>query len=380
MVHQKFWQDKKVLVTGHTGFKGSWLSLWLQSMGANVVGYALETPSQPSLFEIANVADGMTSITGDTRDLEHFVAVFKEHRPEIVIHLAAQPIVRYSYQNPVETYATNVMGTVNMLEAVRQTDSTRVVVSITSDKCYENREWYWGYRENEAMGGHDPYSSSKGCAELIISAYRNSYFPLESFQDHGVAVASTRAGNVIGGGDWASDRLVPDIMRAVLANEPVIIRNPQATRPWQHVLEPLHGYLCLAEALWHNGEKFAEAWNFGPGDEDAKPVKWIVNYLTNSWGNNARWELDNSQDHPHENTYLKLNCSKAKSLLKWSPKTNISTALDWIVEWFQGYKKGKNMRSLTELQINRYQKMEGYLPILMGVFGQTFLNSVIYFA
>ncbi len=352
-----FWKDKKVLITGHTGFKGSWLSLWLQGLGANVVGYALSPPTQPSLFEIANVAEGMTSVIGDTRDLEHLKSVIAEHRPEIVFHLAAQPLVRYSYKNPVETYATNIMGTVHMLETVRLSESARVVVSITSDKCYENKEWLWGYREDERLGGHDPYSSSKGCAELVISAYRRSYFTPETYQHHRVALASTRAGNVIGGGDWAKDRLIPDIMTSIMENRPVIIRSPNAIRPWQHVLEPLNGYLTVAEQLWEHGPQFAQAWNFGPSSEDAKPVSWIVNYLTNLWGEGASWELDSAQ-HPHEDTYLKLDCSKAQSLLGWSPKLRLSTALEWIVEWYQGYRQNEDMRSLTEAQIACHENIE----------------------
>ncbi|HID62785.1 MAG TPA: CDP-glucose 4,6-dehydratase [Anaerolineae bacterium] len=356
-MNKAFWQDKKVLVTGHTGFKGSWLSLWLQKLGADVVGYALSPPTEPSLFEVAHVADGMTSITGDVRDLEHLSAVITEHRPQIIIHMAAQPLVRYSYENPVETYSTNVLGTVNMLEAVRHSESVRAVVSITSDKCYENKEWLWGYRENERMGGRDPYSSSKGCAELVISAYRNSYFPAKDYPRHGVAVASTRAGNVIGGGDWAKDRLIPDIMNAIMENRPVIIRSPNAIRPWQHVLEPLNGYLCLAEQLWAHGPEFAQAWNFGPNSENAKTVSWIVEYLTRLWGDGARWELDSAQ-HPHEDNYLKLDCSKARSLLGWAPKLSLPAALEWIVEWYRGYQQNQDMRALTEEQITRFESIE----------------------
>ena len=355
-MNRAFWKDKEVLITGHTGFKGSWLSLWLQKLGANVLGYALSPPTQPSLFEVACVADGMTSITGDVRDLEHLQAVIAEHRPEIIIHMAAQPLVRYSYEDPIETYSTNIMGTVNVLEAVRHSESVRAVVCITSDKCYEDQEWLWGYRENEPMGGRDPYSSSKGCAELVISAYRNSYFPAEEYQRHGVALASARAGNVIGGGDWARDRLVPDIMKAVMANRPVVIRNPQAIRPWQHVLEPLNGYLCLAEQLEVCGPEFAQGWNFGPNDEDARPVSWVVEHLTKLWGENARWELDSAQSS-HEATYLKLDCSKAKSLLGWSPKLSLPTALEWIVEWYRGYQQNQNMRQLTEVQIARHESL-----------------------
>jgi len=319
-----------------------------------VYGYSLEPPTQPNLFELARVAEGMTSIIGDTRDLEHLKRVFAEYKPEIIIHMAAKSLVRYSYINPVETYSTNVMGTVSLLESVRHSDSVRVVVCITSDKCYENKEWWWGYRENEPMGGHDPYSSSKGCAELVIAAYRNSYFPVQEYLNHGIALASTRAGNVIGGGDWANDRLIPDIMLAIMENRPVIIRYPNSIRPWQYVLEPLSGYLVLAEHLWNLGPQFSQSWNFGPNDEEVRPVSWIVDYIINRWGGKAQWELD-SAHHPHEDNYLKLDCSKAKSLLGWSPRLHISTALDWIAEWYRGYQENKDMRILTETQIYRYE-------------------------
>jgi len=353
----EFWKGKKVLVTGHTGFKGSWLSLWLQRLEADVVGYALPPPTKPNLFEIAHVVEGMTSIEGDIRDLENLKSIIYRYQPEIVIHMAAQSLVHYSYNNPVETYATNVMGTVNVLEAVRKSESVRVVVCVTSDKCYENKEWLWGYRENEPMGGRDPYSSSKGGAELVIAAYRNSYFPVEMYQRHGVAVASSRAGNVIGGGDWAKDRLIPDIITALIENRPVIIRNPNGIRPWQFVLEPVSGYLLLAEGLWVRGPHFAQSWNFGPNDEEVKPVSWIVEYLTKLWGDGACWEL-NSVQHPHEDNYLKLDCSKAKGLLGWSPKLRLSTTLEWIVEWYSGYQQKKNMRHLTEAQITSYENCQ----------------------
>ncbi len=352
-----FWQNKKVFITGHTGFKGSWLSIWLQKMGATVLGYALPPPTDPALFEDAHVADGMTSIIGDVRDLAHLQKVMGEFQPEIVFHLAAQPLVRHSYKEPVETFTTNLIGTVHMLESVRYTDSVRVVVSITSDKCYENQEWFWGYRETDRLGGYDPYSSSKACAEQAIATYRSSYFPPEKFERHGVALASTRAGNVIGGGDWAADRLVPDIMKAIMDNNPVIIRNPHAIRPWQHVLEPLSGYLTLAEQMWADGPKLAQAWNFGPEDKDAKTVSWIVDYLTNLWGDDASWTLDGAE-HPHENTYLKLDCSKAKSLLDWSPKLSLSTTLAWITEWFQAYQQHADVREVTKQQIARFEQME----------------------
>lgn len=352
-VNPAFWQGKRVLLTGHSGFKGSWLSLWLQSMGAQVVGYALAPPTNPSLFEVAEVGTDMTSIIGDIRDLEHLRNVFAEHQPEIVIHMAAQPLVRYSYIEPVETYSTNVMGTVNLLEAVRSTKSVKAVVNVTTDKCYENREWAWGYRENESMGGYDPYSSSKGCAELVTAAYRNSYFHPDKYKEHGVAIASGRAGNVIGGGDWAEDRLIPDIMRAITQGKPVHIRNPHAIRPWQHVLEPLSGYLLLAQKLYEEGAAFAEGWNFGPNDEDAKPVQWIVEKLTQSWGEGSSWMLDGG-DHPHEAHYLKLDCSKAKSRLGWHPRWHLDEALGAIVDWQRAYRDGKAIKVFTLEQIQRY--------------------------
>lgn len=347
-----FWNSKKVLLTGHTGFKGSWLSLWLQSMGANVVGYALAPPSSPSLYEVANVADGMVSLEGDIRNPEQLHAAFAKHQPEIVIHMAAQSLVRYSYQNPVETYATNVMGTVNVLEAVRQTSSVKAVVVITSDKCYENHEWVWGYRENEAMGGYDPYSNSKGCAELVTAAYRQSFF---SMAGHKVAVASARAGNVIGGGDWAADRLIPDMVRAVSENRPVLIRNPKAFRPWQHVLEPLSGYLKLARKLFEEGADYAEGWNFGPSDDDAKPVQWIVERYTQLWGEGASWSLDHAE-HPHEAHYLKLDCSKARMRLDWQPKWSLAQALENITAWHKAHLQEKNMREFSLQQIAAYQE------------------------
>jgi CDP-glucose 4,6-dehydratase len=352
-----FWHGKRVLLTGHTGFKGSWLSLWLQSMGAKVIGYALAPPTNPSLFEVAKVGQGMTSIIGDIRDLSHLQKVFTEHQPEIVIHMAAQPLVRYSYLEPVETYSTNVMGVVNLLEAVHHTKSVKAVVNVTTDKCYENREWAWGYRENEAMGGFDPYSSSKGCAELVTAAYRNSYFHPEKYQNHGVAIATGRAGNVIGGGDWAEDRLIPDIMRAIASGQSVRIRNPHSIRPWQHVLEPLSGYLMLAQKLYEEGPGFAEAWNFGPNDDDAKPVDWILDNLTKTWGEGASWKLDGG-DHPHEAHYLKLDCSKAKSRLRWQPRWSLATAIDQICVWHKAQLAGADMRQLTLMQIQMYVETE----------------------
>jgi CDP-glucose 4,6-dehydratase len=353
-VNVAFWHGKRVFLTGHTGFKGGWLSLWLQQLGADVTGYALDAPTNPSLFETASVARGMRSIIGDVRDGDQLKRAMADARPDIVIHMAAQPLVRYSYDHPVETYSTNVMGLVNLLEGVRTTPGVRSVVNVTSDKCYENREWPWGYRENEAMGGYDPYSSSKGCAELITSAYRSSYFNAARHATHGVALGSGRAGNVIGGGDWALDRLIPDMLRAIGAGEPVLIRNPQAIRPWQHVLEPLSGYLTLAEKLYTDGAVYAEGWNFGPYDIDAKPVGWIIERITEVWGDGASWQLDGIPQ-PHEATYLKLDCSKAHAGLGWQPRWNIGQTIDKIVEWHKACDAGADMRQLTLDQITTYQ-------------------------
>lgn len=344
-----FWRGKRVLLTGHTGFKGSWLSLWLQSLGVDLQGLALDPPTSPSLFIEANVSKEMSSEIGDIRDYQVVLNIVKNFRPEIVIHMAAQPLVRYSYKNPIETYATNVMGTVHVLEAIRQVGATKVVVNVTTDKCYENKEWVWGYREDEPMGGYDPYSSSKGCAELVTSAYRQSYF-----EESGVALASARAGNVIGGGDWAQDRLVPDILRAFEKKQSVIIRNPHSTRPWQHVLEPLSGYLTLAEKLWSDPTKYVGGWNFGPKDDDAKPVSWIVENLCNSWGQGAAWSLD-GESHPHEAGYLKLDISKAKFKLGWEPIWSLETALERIVDWQKHFLFANDMKSFTQSQIKNFQ-------------------------
>lgn len=349
-----FWQGRRVFLTGHTGFKGGWLSLWLQQLGAEVTGYALEAPTTPSLFEVAGVARGMVSIIGDVRDGESLKRAMAQARPEIVIHMAAQPLVRYSYVNPVETYATNVMGVVNLLEAVRATPGVHSVVNVTSDKCYENREWPWGYRENEAMGGYDPYSNSKGCAELVTAGYRSSFFNAEKYAEHGIALGSGRAGNVIGGGDWAMDRLIPDMLRAIGAGQPVMIRNPHSIRPWQHVLEPLSGYLTLAEKLYTEGPVHAEGWNFGPHDIDAKPVEWIIERMTQEWGAGASWQLD-GQNHPHEATYLKLDCSKARGQLGWHPRWDIGQTIAKIVEWHKACDQGADMRAMTLAQITTYQ-------------------------
>jgi len=347
--HADFWRDKRVLLTGHTGFKGSWLSLWLQALGANVRGVSLTPGTEPALFEVARVAEGMEHCIADIRDFAAVKRQMDEFHPEIVIHMAAQPLVRLSYQQPVETYATNVMGTVHVLEAARHTGSVKAIVNITTDKCYENREWVWGYREDDPMGGHDPYSNSKGCAELVSSAYSKSFL-----KDAGIAIATARAGNVIGGGDWAPDRLVPDILRALQAHEPVLIRNPNATRPWQHVLEPLSGYLVLAERLYTQGQADAEAWNFGPRDEDARPVQWIAEYLCAAWGDGATWAL-HSGEHPHEANYLKLDISKAKQRLQWVPRWTLETALNHITEWHRAWLTGQDMRAVCLNQISQYR-------------------------
>lgn len=344
-----FWRGKRVLLTGHTGFKGSWLSLWLQSMGVFLRGISLEPPTNPALFAVAQVADRMQHYIVDIRDFAAVKAQMAEFRPDVVIHMAAQPFVRRSYQEPVETYSTNVMGTVHVLEAARQVASAKAVINVTTDKCYENREWIWGYREDDPVGGHDPYSSSKGCSELVTSAYRRSFFGRS-----GVALASVRAGNVIGGGDWSNDRLIPDILRALEASTPIVIRSPIAIRPWQHVLEPLSGYLLLAQSLYEEGEKFCGGWNFGPNDDDAKPVQWVVEKMASNWGSSATWNQD-SGDHLHEANYLKLDISKAKSQLGWSPVWNLDHTLGKIVDWHKAWLQGSDMRSLCEQQIAAYQ-------------------------
>ena len=350
-MNEAFWRGKKVFLTGHTGFKGSWLSLWLYQLGAKVTGFALDAPTRPSIFEDTKVNEAIEkSVIGDIRDAGLFMAAIKNAEPEIIIHMAAQPLVRESYIDPVGTYATNVMGTVNMLEAARKTPSVKVVLNITTDKCYENNEWVWGYRENESMGGYDPYSSSKGCAELVSSAYRKSFL-----QEKGIALATARAGNVIGGGDWASDRIVPDAMRAFMENKTLMVRNPLATRPWQHVLEPLSAYLLLCQKLFEQPIRFSEGWNFGPNDEDVQPVSNLADIMVKSWGGNVEWKVDDS-NHPHEAQYLKLDCSKAKNLLKWKPIWCLERSLDETVQWYKAWHQDKNMGEFTMNQIKVYQK------------------------
>ena len=346
-----FWKDKKVFLTGHTGFKGAWLSLWLASMGAKVTGYALAPDTTPNLFSVLGIGFLIKkSHIADIRDLVSLQKAMSEANPDVVIHMAAQPLVRYSYANPVETYATNVMGTVHALESTRSIDSVRATIVVTTDKCYENKEWVWGYRENEPMGGYDPYSNSKGCAELVTSAYRQSYF---SGPNSTNKIASARAGNVIGGGDWSEDRLIPDAIRAFESDKPLMIRNPLATRPWQHVLEPLSGYLILAQALYEQGPALASGWNFGPLDEDNRAVQEVIDLLIAGWGESARWEKEGSEQ-PHEANLLKLDCSKSRSQLGWIPKWSLQTAVQKIVEWQKAHQAKENMQEVSLAQINHY--------------------------
>ncbi|MBU3002089.1 CDP-glucose 4,6-dehydratase [Paraglaciecola arctica] len=351
-----FWSGKKVLITGHTGFKGGWLSLWLQQLGAEVTGFSLAPPTNPNLFEVANVAKEMHSIIGNVCDGQLVLKSIRQTKPEIIIHMAAQSLVRKSYIDPVETYATNVMGTVNVLEAVRQCSFVRAVVNVTSDKCYENNGTTKAFVESDPMGGYDPYSNSKGCAELVAAAYFNSFFNQNENELHRVALASARAGNVIGGGDWALDRLLPDIFKALHKQEAVTIRNPSAIRPWQHVLEPLSGYLSLAKSLYLNGAESAGGWNFGPESEDAKPVRWVVEQICQLWGEDATWQLDKG-NHPHEADYLKLNSHKAIKLLNWQPQWQLSESLEQTVSWLKAYHSGQNMRDFTLGQITRFRKL-----------------------
>lgn len=351
-----FWQGKRVLLTGHTGFKGSWLSLWLQLVEAKVCGYALTPQTTPNLFDLASVTEQIQSEVGDIRDADRLQQVVAEFQPEIVIHMAAQPLVLDSYERPVETYETNVMGTVHLLEAVRTVDSVRSVVVVTSDKCYENREWVWGYREDEAMGGHDPYSSSKGCAELITSAYSRSFFPIERYDQHHVAIATGRAGNVIGGGDWAANRLIPDVVRAITEGQPPQLRNPLATRPWQHVLEPLHGYLVLAEALYVEGAARTGGWNFGPHAASVQPVGNVVAQLLKLWDDKLQW-IQDPVGYPHEAHSLNLDWSKARIELGWQPKLDLDTTLSWIVDWTRAWHDQQDMRVVTQAQIEQYMRI-----------------------
>jgi CDP-glucose 4,6-dehydratase len=353
VIDNQFWEGKKVFLTGHTGFKGSWLSLWLHSLGAQVFGYALKPPTDPSLFELCALDEIVQSTIADVRDRMSLAEAMLSAQPEIVIHMAAQPLVRDSYRIPAETYEINVMGTVNLFEAVRACKTVKAVINVTTDKCYENKEWVWGYRENEPLGGYDPYSNSKACSELVTAAYRRSYFHEKEYTAHGVAVASARAGNVIGGGDWATDRLIPDCIRSVIKGEKVKIRNPHAVRPWQHVLEPLCGYLVLSQNLYRDGPRYAGAWNFGPDDSNAQPVEWIVKRLCTKWGGDASYDIDRGT-HPHEAHYLKLDSSKARTELGWNSRWSLDKAIDTIVAWTRLFKEEKDVTSECLNQIKDY--------------------------
>lgn len=359
MADRSFWAGKRVFVTGHTGFKGSWLSIWLHALGAKVTGYALTPPTDPSLYDLCRVDRLVHSIIADVRDADRLAAAVAGARPEIVFHLAAQPIVRESYKNPVETYATNVLGTVHLLQAIRSCGDVKAFVNVTSDKCYENREWVWGYRESEPLGGYDPYSSSKACSELVTAAYRTSFFNPADPSGHKAGIASARAGNVIGGGDFASDRLLPDCVRAILGGKPIRLRNPEATRPWQHVLEPLSGYLLLARKLHGDNRAFAGAWNFGPDDSDVLPVSWVVGRFCRLWGGGASLAPDEGR-HPHEARSLKLDCSKAKAELGWRPRWGIDEALERVVDWTKAFAAPEgDLLSLCLSQIAAYGDPQG---------------------
>lgn len=352
-MNEKFWKNKKVLITGHTGFKGSWLSIWLKRTGAEVIGFSKSIPTIPSMYELTNIKDDIKSILGDIRNFELLKQTITKHNPDIVFHMAAQSLVFKSYLDPIETYSTNVMGTVNLLCAIKEVKEPKVIVNVTSDKCYENSGVSHGFIEEDPMGGYDPYSSSKGCAELITKSFRRSFFYSESKKTS--ALASVRAGNVLGGGDWAENRLVPDIIRGIKKNEIIKIRNPNALRPWQHVLDPLNGYIILAEKLWENSEKYAEAWNFGPDKNEMKSVSWIVKKFNEYWDKKIEWRIENAELHEEEK--LILNCEKAKSRLNWNPKIDIENTLAWTIEWYKKNFNNEDMRKVTEEQITRFQKL-----------------------
>jgi CDP-glucose 4,6-dehydratase len=350
-INKNFWKDKRILVTGHTGFKGSWLTLWLKKLGSDITGFSKDTPTNPSLFELSEIKNDIDSISGDLRNFNDIKKVIHDKKPEIIIHMAAQSLVPISYENPRETYETNVMGTVNLLESIRNEKNTCIILNVTSDKCYENRELSRGYVEGDKIGGHDPYSSSKGCSELITSAYRKSFFNSSNNQNI-VSLASARAGNVIGGGDWAKERLIPDLIKSIMNNEPVKIRNPNGIRPWQHVLEPLSGYLKLIEKIEFNKDKFSESWNFGPNEEN-KPVSWIIDKISKLYGVKCNTYVDNKKII-HETQSLKLDCTKAKQQLGWEPKTNLEKGLELTVEWYKQYENNNNVRKITEKQIEDF--------------------------
>jgi CDP-glucose 4,6-dehydratase len=352
-MNQSFWKNKKILITGHTGFKGSWLTVWLKKLGADITGFSKSVPTNPSLFETVNIEKDVKSVVGNIQNYELLKETISKCEPEIIFHMAAQSLVIKSYSNPIETFSTNVMGTVNLLYAVKETKKPKVVINITSDKCYEINESLEGYSEDDPMGGHDPYSSSKGCAELITKSFRKSFF--SSDHENNIELASVRAGNVIGGGDWAENRLIPDIIRAIKNKENVKIRNPNAVRPWQHVLDPLNGYISLAEKLWDDQTKYSEGWNFGPEKNEVKPVSWIIEKFNELWKNKINWEVGNNELHEANN--LILNCQKAKSRLGWNSKMNTETALKLTIEWYRKYFDGENMREVTEEQITKFQKL-----------------------
>jgi len=354
-MNPSFWKQKKVLITGHTGFKGGWLSLWLQELGAEIVGYSNSIPTEPSFFKIANVEKKMSSINADIRNLEKLEEEISKFQPEIVFHMAAQSLVQDSYNEPIETFSTNIMGTVNLLEAIRTSQSVKVVINVTSDKCYEEKKLDRGFKETDPLGGYDPYSSSKGCSELITSAYRRSFF--NKNKNSQVVLASVRAGNVIGGGDWAKDRLIPDIMKGILKNDSIKIRNPNFVRHWQHVLDPLNGYMMLAEKMWDEGEKFAESWNFGPVDDNAKPVSWILEKFNKLWSNGIKWKID-GKEYNHENDFLKLDSLKSKTRLGWNSKIELEMAIKLIVDWYSKLNSGENMREVSREQIRFFSKLK----------------------
>ena len=352
------WQGRRVFLTGHTGFKGGWLAIWLAARGARIRGYALDPATEPNLFTLAAVSGVLDDDRGDIQDYPKLEASLVDFEPEVVFHLAAQPLLRRSYADPLSTYGVNVMGTANLLEAVRKSPSVRAVVCVTTDKCYVNREWAWPYRETDPLGGHDPYSSSKACAEIVAAAYRDSYFPVNRLADHRVAIATARAGNVIGGGDWSEDRLIPDLIRGFHARKPVLIRRPNAIRPWQHVLEPLQGYITLAEKLLAAQPQAASCFNFGPSDNDAWPVERIADKLVKMWGSGASWVHD-SAPSVHEAHYLKLDSSRARTELGWRPRLNLETALEWTVEWYRQWQAISDLAAITHQQITRYEELAG---------------------
>ena len=354
VIDPQFWQGKRVFLTGHTGFKGAWLALWLQHYGAQVYGYSLPPPTPRNLYQQAGIAAGLAGETiADIRDHAALCAALQQAQPEIVLHLAAQAIVLESYRDPLETFSSNIMGTATLLQAIRSIDTVRAVVIVTSDKCYENREWVWGYRETDPMGGYDPYSASKGAAELITASMRQSFFPPQDYARHGVAIATARAGNVIGGGDWAHHRLLPDLIRSLLAGESCVIRHPQAVRPWQHVLEPLSGYVMLAQALWRDGPAYNGGWNFGPQDDSARPVAWIADRLVQLWPQAQPWTRA-SQPGPHENLYLKLDISQARARLGWSPVWSLDTTLERLVDWYSAYAQGQDLAAISRAQLVQF--------------------------